>query len=272
MMGSKVSWKAGEIEGFDGRGVAVDVILEVLTEEAGAVPGQAAGAWLEEEARAFDAAEREDVLACAEDGFDAGEGAAAEADGGVAFGDEFDGARVQPEVDVGMGGEGLVVEAGEVWLGAPAREIRVEALKLGEGQAEVAPDGLVASLDFGEAFELERSLVERGQFGLGEWPAAVRNARAWGEVAGVELEDLASPTDGRAALHANAARVDAAMGQADDLAVVDGLRGVFANGPAAFKEQHFFAFAGELNSEGDAGGPCTGDADVCDEAGLRSVV
>ena len=69
---------------------------------------------------------------------------------------------MQPEVDVGLGGEGLVVETGEVWLGAPTREIGVEAFELGEGQAEIAPDGRVASLDFGEAFELERSLVERG--------------------------------------------------------------------------------------------------------------
>ena len=66
-------------------GVAVDVILKVLAEEAGAVPGQAAGARLQEEAGALDAAEGEDVLARSEDGFDAGEGAAAEAGGGVAF-------------------------------------------------------------------------------------------------------------------------------------------------------------------------------------------
>ena len=42
--------EAGEVEGFDGGGVAVDVVLKVLAEKAGAVPGKAAGARLEEEA------------------------------------------------------------------------------------------------------------------------------------------------------------------------------------------------------------------------------
>jgi hypothetical protein len=42
--------EAGEIVGVDGGGVAVDVVLEVLAEEAGAVPGQAAGEGLQEEA------------------------------------------------------------------------------------------------------------------------------------------------------------------------------------------------------------------------------
>src|SRR6266851_4891225 len=69
--------EAGEIVRVNGGGVAVDVVLKVLAEEAGAVPGQAAGAGLQEEAGAFDAAECEDVAAGVEDGFDAGEGAAA---------------------------------------------------------------------------------------------------------------------------------------------------------------------------------------------------
>ena len=42
--------EAGEVVGMMARGVAVDVVLEVLAEEAGAVPGQTAGAGLEEEA------------------------------------------------------------------------------------------------------------------------------------------------------------------------------------------------------------------------------
>ena len=71
---------------------------------------------------------------------------------------------------------------------------------------------------------------------------------------GIEFEDLATPANGRSTLYADAAGVDAAMGKADDLAVVDGLRGVFADGAAAFEEQHFFAFAGELDGEGDACG------------------
>jgi hypothetical protein len=78
-------------------------------------------------------------------------------------------------MEVGVGDEGFVVEPGEVWLGAPAGEIGFEVGELGEGLAEVAPDGGVASLDFGEALEVEGSLVKRGQFGLGEGPAAFRN-------------------------------------------------------------------------------------------------
>ena len=42
--------EAGEVVRDDLCGVAVDVVLKVLAEEAGAVPGQAAGAGLEEEA------------------------------------------------------------------------------------------------------------------------------------------------------------------------------------------------------------------------------
>ena len=41
--------EAGEVVGNDLRGVAVDVVLKVLAEETGAVPGQAAGTWLQEE-------------------------------------------------------------------------------------------------------------------------------------------------------------------------------------------------------------------------------
>jgi len=126
--------KAGEVVRDDLRGVAVDVVLKVLTEEAGAVPGQATGARLQEEAGAFDAAESEDVALRTEDGFDAGEGSAAEASGGFAFGDEFDCACVEPEVEVGVGGEGSVVEAGEVWLGAPAGEVGFEVGELGKGE------------------------------------------------------------------------------------------------------------------------------------------
>ena len=201
-----------------------------------------------------------------EDGFDAGEGAAAEAGGGVAFGEELDGVGVQPEVEVGVGGEGLVVQAGEVGLGAPAREIGLEVGELGEGEAEIAPDGVVASLDLARPSRW-RARRRRGQFGLGEGPAAVGNARRGGEVLGVELEDLASPADGRSALDADAAGVDAAMREADDLAVVEGLGGVFADGAAAFEEQDVFAFAGELDGEGDASGTGADDADVCEEAG-----
>jgi len=156
--------EAGEVVRDDLGGVAVDVILKVLAEETGAVPGEAAGARLEEEAGAFNAPECEDVLTSVEGGFDAGERAAAEAGGGVALGEEFDGVGVEPEVEVGVGGEGLVVEAGEVRLGTPAGEVGFEVGELGEGLAEVAPDGGVAALDFREAFELEGSLVERGEF------------------------------------------------------------------------------------------------------------
>ena len=60
-------------------------------------------------------------MAGVEDGFGAGEGAAAQAGGGVAFGYEFDGACVEPEVEVGVGGEGFVVEAGEVGRGTSGR-------------------------------------------------------------------------------------------------------------------------------------------------------
>ena len=60
--------------------------------------------------------------------------------------------------------------------------------------------------------------------------------------------------------------VDAAVREADDVAVVDGLGGVFAD-CTAFEEEDGFAFAGELDGEGDAGGSSTGDANVCVEAG-----
>ncbi len=179
---------------------------------------------------------------------------------------------MKPEVDAGVGGEGLVVEAGEIWLGAPAGKVGFEVGELGEGEAEVAPDGGVVSLDFGESFEVEGSLVERGQFGLGEGPAAFGDTGARGEVEGVELEDLASPADGGSAFDADAAGVDAAMRKAGDFAVVEGLRGVFADRAASFEEQHFFSFAGELYGERDAGGSRTYDADVCGEVCGRDVV
>src|SRR5271170_2480171 len=77
--------EGGEVVGFDAGGVAVDVILKVLAEEAAAIPGVAAGAGLEEEAGAFDSAEGEDVVAGAEDGFYAGEGAAADSGRGFSL-------------------------------------------------------------------------------------------------------------------------------------------------------------------------------------------
>jgi hypothetical protein len=264
--------EAGAVVGLDGCGVAVDVILKVLTEESGAVPGQTAGARLEEEARAFDAAEREDVVVCVEDGFDTGEGSRADACGSFAFGNEFDCVGVEPEVDVGMGGEGVVVEAGEVGLGAPAREAGLEIGKLRGGQTKIAPDGVVTSFDVSEAFEVEGALVVRGEVLAGKGPAAAGNSGAWGEVEGVELEDLASPANGGAALGADAAGVDAAMGETGDLAVVEGLGGLFTDGAAAFEEQDLFTLAGELDGEGDAGGSRSGDADICDEAGGRRFV
>src|SRR5207244_179399 len=79
------------------------------------------------------------------------------------------------------------------------------------------------------------------------------------------------PAHGGSAFDSNAARVDAAMGEAGDFAVVEGLRGVFAIDSAAFEKQHFCAFAGELDGERDAGCSCAYDADVCDEARRRCV-
>ena len=58
---------------------------------------------------------------------------------------------------------------------------------------------------------MQGSLVERSQFGLGEGPATLRDAWARGEVEGVELEDLAAPANRGAALHPDAAGMDAAM-------------------------------------------------------------
>src|SRR5260370_42310955 len=62
------------------------------------------------------------------------------------------------------------------------------------------------------------------------------------------------------------------MGEAGDLAVVEGLRGVFADCSAAFEEQDFFALADELDGERDASGSRTDDADVCEEVCGRDVV
>src|SRR5437763_342844 len=45
-----------------------------------------------------------------------------------------------------------------------------------------------------------------------------------------------------------------------------------AGGAAAFEQQHFFAFAGELDGERNAGGSCADDADVCDGTRLRGFV
>src|SRR6266851_3422236 len=119
---------------------------------------------------------------------------------------------------------------------------------------------------------MQGALVERDQFGLGEGPAAFGNAGARGEVESVELEDLASPADGGSTFDPNAAGVDAAMRKAGDFAVVEGLRGVFADRATALQKQHFFALAGELDGERDAGGSRADDADVCEEAGWRCVV
>ncbi len=118
--GVEAVMEAREIDGFDGCGVAVDVILKVLAEQAGAIPWQAAGARLQEEARAFDAAEAKDVALCVEYRLHAGKSAAAETGGGIPFGQEFDGAGVEPEVDIGVRVEGSVVETGEVRFRAPA--------------------------------------------------------------------------------------------------------------------------------------------------------
>src|SRR6202044_252989 len=101
----------------------------------------AAFAGLEEEAGALDSAEGEDVVTGAEDGFDAGEGSAADALRGFALKQKLDGAGVEPKVDVGVGCESFVVEAGEVGLGTPAGEVGFEVCELGEREFHIAPDG-----------------------------------------------------------------------------------------------------------------------------------
>ncbi len=203
----------------------------------------------------------------AEDGFDAGEGAATEAGGGFAVGHQLDGAGMEPEMDVGVLDEGLVVEASEVWLGAPAREVGFEVFVLGEGQAKILPDGCVAAFDLGQAFERESAFVKGCQGGLGKWPSAFGDAGAGGEVERVEFEDLASPTDGGAAFYADAAGVDAAMRKAGDLAVVEGLRGVFPGRAAAFEQENFFALSCRLYREGNACRSCAYDAEVRSKSG-----
>ena len=135
--------------------VAVDVILKMSAEKAGAIPWQAAGPRLEEEAGAFDSAEGEDVVAGAEDSFYPRQSAGADADCGVAFGNELDCVGMKPEMDIGVSGEGSMVETGKVRFRAPAREVGFEIGKLGKREAQVAPDGFIAALNFGEAFELE---------------------------------------------------------------------------------------------------------------------
>ena len=62
------------------------------------------------------------------------------------------------------------------------------------------------------------------------------------------------------------------MGKADDFAIVESLRGVFADSTTALQEQDFFSFAGRFYGERYAGCSCTGDADICSETGLRSFV
>ena len=62
------------------------------------------------------------------------------------------------------------------------------------------------------------------------------------------------------------------MGETDDFAIEESLRGVFADRAAALKEQDFFPFAGKFYGERDAGSSCTRDADICREASLRSFV
>src|SRR5271170_5991302 len=179
---------------------------------------------------------------------------------------------MEPEVDVGVGREDVVVEAGEVGLGTPAREMGLEIGKLWGRQVEITPDCLVVSFDVGKPLEVEGALVVRDKFAAGEGPAAAGNTGTRLEVDVIQLEDLASPADRSAALSANAASVDTAMRETGDLAVVECLRRFFADGAAAFEEENCFALAGELDGEGDAGGSCTGDADICDEAGGRRLL
>ena len=62
------------------------------------------------------------------------------------------------------------------------------------------------------------------------------------------------------------------MRKTDDFAVVECLRGVFTDCSAAFEEQDFFAFAGKLDGERDAGGSRSDDADVCEEVRAGGVV
>jgi hypothetical protein len=55
------------------------------------------------------------------------------------------------------------------------------------------------------------------------------------------------------------------MREADDLAVVERLRGILADRSAAFEKQHGFALADGLNGEGNAGGSSSDYADIGDE-------
>jgi hypothetical protein len=64
------------------------------------------------------------------DALHARESAAAYSGDSFALGHQIDRTRVEPEVNVGMFSEGFVVEAREVWFGAPAREISFELAKL----------------------------------------------------------------------------------------------------------------------------------------------
>ncbi len=81
---------------LDGGSVAVDVVLEVFAQEAGAVPRQAEWPWLQEEAGALDGPQAEDELVGAEGRFNACEGSAPEAAHGLAFDLHLHGIRMQP--------------------------------------------------------------------------------------------------------------------------------------------------------------------------------
>ena len=93
--------------------VHVDVILEVLSEQARLVPRQATFAGLQEEACALNRPEAEDEELCAEEGLDATERSAADCGRAVSLEDDFDYVGVEPQGELLLLFERSAMQAGK---------------------------------------------------------------------------------------------------------------------------------------------------------------
>ncbi len=158
--------------------------------------------------------------------------------------------------------QGTGVEVREVGFWAPAGQERVEIREHRLRQSQFAPDGRVFKRCAGESFQFDRALIVRGQFPLGDGPAAPFHPGALLEVDGIELQDLATPSRGGAADGAKAAIVDAMVAKAGDLAAIGVLRGLLDVFAAAFQHHHAPAMAGQFHGKQDAGRAGADDAYV----------
>ncbi len=128
-------------------------------------------------------------------------------------------------------------------------------------------------LDAAQSFKAQRAQVEAGELDLRERPAAAGDVRARLKVLLLQLQDLAAPLRGTAAVGAEAAFVNAAMRLADDLAAVQGLRARLQLQTAAFKQRGVQTTLRQLRCQQNPrrSGADDADVDVRRKRGLRVI-